>query len=264
MSNRFVIVGCGSAKRDRELEPGTLRLKRYPARELYTSTYFAKKREYAETVGDQWMILSAGHGMLPPGTEIAPYDTTIDDLTADQLDGLAAHVQDTLHEWIHWDEAPDRIDVLAGTRYIGRIRERGAFGVGAQVRFPLQEHDLGGIGEQMGWLKDQVEGQQQTQLLTDGGLAVGSFEDLEPDRGQFVDRNASMPCEICRESFAWQDYWKDRILSADCDHRDAELWCDDCTEEIQSLRRRLSKNSRITEWNSRSVGAATEHGGGDE
>lgn len=78
------------------------------------------------------------------------------------------------------------------------------------------------------------------------GVSVGSYEDLEP-RGQPVDRDPLLSCEICGESRRWQDYWKDRILSAD-DPEDAPLWCDGCEEEIETLRRRRSNNAKITEW----------------
>ena len=177
----FVIVGCGSAKRERELEPGTLRVKRYPAKDLYTSTYFGKKREYAETVGDQWMILSAEHGLFPPDEEIKPYDTTIDDLDDGQLDALAHRVGMTLIEWISWEQGEGNevaeVIVLAGRSYIDPLRERETFhaGIEPRVTFPLQQRDLGGIGEQMSWLKERVESYQhhQTTLIpaTDGGNA---------------------------------------------------------------------------------------------
>ncbi|WP_134672653.1 DUF6884 domain-containing protein [Halorussus marinus] len=177
MTKRFVIVGCGSAKRDRELEPGTLFEKRWPARDLYTSNYFGLKREYAEERGDQWMILSALHGLIPPTEEIKPYDVTIDDLDDARLDQLAHRVGMTLIEWVEWEcnegNEVEEIAVLAGRKYLDPLRERDAFsaGIGPRVVFPLQQADLGGIGEQMHWLKERVEAsqQKQTTLVTDGG-----------------------------------------------------------------------------------------------
>lgn len=165
----LVIVGCGSAKQDRELEPGTLRMKRYPAKELYTSTYFQKKREYAEVVGDQWAILSAHHGILPPDEEVKPYDRSIDDLDDDQLHRLAHQVGMTLIEWVAWEHGEGRpvgrVVVLAGKRYLDPLRERDAFsaGISAHVVFPFQQNQLGGIGEQMAWLGNRVEAAQSEQ-----------------------------------------------------------------------------------------------------
>lgn len=187
---RFVIVGCGSAKRDRELEPGTLRVQRYPAKDLYTSTYFEKKREYAETVGDQWMILSALHGLMPPGEEIKPYDVSIDDLDEERLGQLAHRVGMTLIEWVEWERQKgnevEEIVVLAGRRYLDPLRKRETFhaGIEPQVVFPLQQNDLGGIGEQMAWLKDRAQAadHQQARLVPDGSGEAAGKQDTETDR----------------------------------------------------------------------------------
>lgn len=172
---KLVIVGCGAAKRDRELIPGKLRVKRYPAEDLYTSTYFQKKRDYAEVVGDSWMILSALHGLVPPDEKLKPYDVTIDDLDAERLDRLAHQVGMTLIEWVSWElsEASDieEIVVLAGKRYLEPLRQRDVFqaGVDAPVSFPLQQNDLGGIGEQMAWLNERVESHQREQTTLTRG-----------------------------------------------------------------------------------------------
>jgi len=165
----LVVVGCGAAKRSRNF--------RYEARQLYTSTYFKKKREYADAVGDQWAILSAEHGLLAPTEKVKPYETSIDDLDAEALDELAHEVGMDLTDWVHWvltqgDEVDvDRIVVLAGKRYLEPLRERDVFETGfdVSVEYPLQQSDLGGIGEQMSWLKECTEAVQQKKLITDGG-----------------------------------------------------------------------------------------------
>lgn len=159
----FVIVGCGAAKREKS------RGKRWPAKDLYTSTYFGKKREYAETVGDQWMILSAKHGLVPPGENLRPYDTSINDLGERALDELAHEVGMELIEWVAWAQSNDvspRLVVLAGRKYLDPLRQREAFstaGVERGIQYPLQQNDLGGIGEQMAWLEDRVEASTQHQ-----------------------------------------------------------------------------------------------------
>jgi hypothetical protein len=168
-TERFVIVGCGAAKRDGSQG------QTYAAKELYTSTYFQKKREYAETVGDQWMILSAEHGLIPPTVELRPYETSIDDLDEDELEQLAHEVGMDLIEWVAWELGNgcdvDEIVVLAGKKYIKPLRQRETFhaGIDPTVVFPLQQNDLGGIGEQMAWLDARCEGHEQTTLMTDGG-----------------------------------------------------------------------------------------------
>lgn len=152
MRKTLVIVGCGSAKADR----------RRAAKNLYTSTYFQKKRAYAETVGDEWLILSAQHGLIEPETTVAPYDTSIEDLDSEARDGWADGVGWTLGEWVAHARADDhtieRVDVLLGRRYCDPLRERGVFEAlsDVPVAFPFQEHDLGGIGEQLAWLEAAV------------------------------------------------------------------------------------------------------------
>ena len=121
MSKTLVVVGCGAAKRDGPTV----------AKDLYTSTYFQKKREFAEQRGDFWQILSAEHGLISPELEVAPYDTTISDLTDGELDQLAHEVGMDLIDWMAAHEIDgetvDEIIVLAGKSYIDPLREREAF-----------------------------------------------------------------------------------------------------------------------------------------
>lgn len=173
-----MIVGCGAAKRDEAAL----------AKDLYTSTYFAKKREYAETIGDEWRILSAEHGLLDPYEEIEPYETSIDDLDEDELNRLAGDVGleliDLTVEERVVGRSFDEIVVLAGRKYLDPLRERDAFaaGISEVVTFPLQQNDLAGIGEQMAWLAERVslEGADQTRLVPDGGERPSGEED-QPD-----------------------------------------------------------------------------------
>ncbi|WP_220388116.1 DUF6884 domain-containing protein [Ornithinimicrobium cerasi] len=59
-----VLVGCVKSKR----ASGA------PAKDLYTSNYFAKMRAYAESTGKPWYILSAEHGLVAPDEWLEPYD----------------------------------------------------------------------------------------------------------------------------------------------------------------------------------------------
>ena len=177
-TRRLVIVGCGAAKRD----PGET----YPAKELYTSTYFQKKREFAETCGDRWMILSAEHGLVPPTADLRPYETSIDDLENDEIAQLAHEVNEALTEWIADTESRvctvEEIVVLAGQRYVDPLCWHEVFTAGVEptVRFPFQEGDLGGIGEQMAWLDARADGHEQATLMTDGGQCSSGTEREEP------------------------------------------------------------------------------------
>ncbi|WP_256403265.1 hypothetical protein [Halorubrum salinum] len=83
--------------------------------------------------------------------------------------------------------------------------------------------------------------------MGDGGVAVGSYADLGPDRSQPVDRNPTLCCEICGDAHSWMDYWKDRVLDGS-GRSDVPLWCVECEDEIQRMRRRLSMNRSLDEW----------------
>jgi len=83
---------------------------------------------------------------------------------------------------------------------------------------------------------------------TDGGVAVGSYDDLQPEPEQPIDRNPSVACRICGESHGWMDYWKSRVTGRERDPRDVPVECDDCRAEIERIRRRLSKNASLDQW----------------
>ena len=204
---RLVIVGCGAAKQD---DPA-------PAKDLYTSTYFAKKREYAVELGDFWAVLSAEHGLIEPTAEIAPYDTTISDLDEDDLGELAHSVGIGLIDWVAHlagsGVTVDEIVVLAGRSYIHPLKEREAFaaGIEAPVVYPLQQNNLGGIGEQMAWLSDRISSTNTTQqtLVTDGG------QDARPSHGPCVKHR----CVSCHRIF-------DSVMQGtDCPHCSARSIC---------------------------------------
>lgn len=149
---RFVLIGCGAAKASEPVE----------ARDLYTSSYFVVKRQYAEAAvqwartadrqANSWGILSAEHAVLPPRLEVAPYDTTVDDLrdvpipgeptyelpsgepVETELDQWAMRVHSAIGSWLRRPFAADQQDspcrelvVLAGSDYVDALREREIF-----------------------------------------------------------------------------------------------------------------------------------------
>ncbi|WP_229727399.1 DUF6884 domain-containing protein, partial [Haloarcula argentinensis] len=149
---RFVLVGCSDAKTDDPAE----------ARNLYTSSYFSVKRSLAEEAvqwartadrrANTWGVLSAEHAILMPRQTVAPYDTTIEDLRGEpiegephyrlpsgdrvetQLDRWALRVHSSLGDWLRRPYAADQQEspcrelvVLAGSDYVDALRERGIF-----------------------------------------------------------------------------------------------------------------------------------------
>lgn len=191
MATEICIVGCGAAKEnDAEIQRATDRLEElkirylsahtheeqerienlastvssllfelknetFAAKDIYRSNYFGLKREHAET-HDEFKILSAKYGILGSETEISHYDTTVTDLEGDELDEWVQSVYDGL---LMLSEAyPDAsITVLAGRKYLEPLRDADVFeNVPCEFSFPFEENDLGGIGYQMGWLKEDA------------------------------------------------------------------------------------------------------------
>lgn len=190
-----VIVGCGSAKADGE---------RF-ARDLYTSNYYKKKREYAETIGDKWSILSAKWGSLDTHTaRVEPYDVTITDYPLDP-DEYPDAPYNTLDEWgskwlsgienrianyERWDdhEPLGEMVLLLGQDYLGPIQE-GLEELAAEHDFELiyPFYGTGGNGEQMQVLGNAVEEYEQASAAsheTDTASESdneGSTESADPD-----------------------------------------------------------------------------------
>lgn len=61
---RLVLVGCVKTKVHHPA----------PAKDLYDSPLWERRRRYAESTGMPWAILSAEHGLVDPGTLLEPYD----------------------------------------------------------------------------------------------------------------------------------------------------------------------------------------------
>jgi len=81
-------------------------------------------------------------------------------------------------------------------------------------------------------------------------ISVGSFEDLQPDSAQPIDRNPTLQCQgQCGRSFNWQDYWKERYLLSD-DPRTAPQHCDECLESLDIWHDRLVKNHSLSAFTS--------------
>jgi hypothetical protein len=64
MEGRLILVGCVKTKRPHPA----------PAKDLYDSALWWKRRRYAEATGMPWAILSAEHGMVDPDRILEPYD----------------------------------------------------------------------------------------------------------------------------------------------------------------------------------------------
>lgn len=101
---RIALVSCAKKKRQ----------ERAPARDLYLSELFRRYRAYAIANANRWYILSAKHGLLDPDQVIAPYNCTLNEMSAQKRRDWATRVQRQLRECL-----PPGVEViiLAGTRY---------------------------------------------------------------------------------------------------------------------------------------------------
>ncbi|WP_058825753.1 DUF6884 domain-containing protein [Haloferax sp. Q22] len=147
--NRYVLVGCGSKKTD---ESGM-----HPAGELYTSSYFEKKANFAEEFGDEMYVVSAKFGVVHSETSIWNYDATIEDVYTDEWLDV---VEKNLDEKLDWTES-DEVYVLVGKKYLdaedhhGRSLRAMLNESPPEIRYPFSQ--TSGIGKQQQYLDEVIE-----------------------------------------------------------------------------------------------------------
>lgn len=151
MPEQFALVGCGDAKQDTPA----------PAKYLYTSTYFSKKREYAEIECTDWRILSAKHGLVVPDTVLDPYDASLAPRHDSYIGDHAVcewrrDVQASLIALVSDFQRPATVQVvvLAGEHYATHV-ESVLTGTAVLTCFPFR--GLGGLPGQMRWLSTKLE-----------------------------------------------------------------------------------------------------------
>lgn len=187
---RTGLVGCVKQKRD---EPA-------PARDLYVSPLFRKRRAHAERTCDDWVILSALHGVVSPEQVLEPYDSTLKTMGAAERRSWAAAVASELaRRFGNLDQHV--FEVHAGSEYIDYGLEERLRHAGAEVERPLRGLSL---GQQLAWYTNddvrrppkedatpssQPYGGAYSPLTRELGMAAGdvslTFEELEDllDRG---------------------------------------------------------------------------------
>lgn len=135
-SARVVLIGCVSQKGYRSA----------PARDLYISDLFRKRRSYADTRGCPWFILSAKYGLVQPETMLDPYDETLDHMSRAALLTWGEKVVSQL-ELVCGPLKGQVIEIHAGKRYMEGV-EALLLVRGALVEVPLKGLR---IGEQLQW-----------------------------------------------------------------------------------------------------------------
>ncbi|WP_158059389.1 DUF6884 domain-containing protein [Halorussus halophilus] len=139
---------------------------RLPAREQYISSYFGLKAEYAETICDEWVVLSEKHGLLSPTDEIAPYDASLDDYDARERSAWVTDLTASAMRFVSEDGLTSRFDevvALTSSRYVELLSPLWTHlrSVGVEVQAPLAEQ--GGIATQQGWLRERIDCEETKQ-----------------------------------------------------------------------------------------------------
>lgn len=133
------LVSCVAEKLDHPAE----------ARLLYSSDWFTKARAYVEGHNAPWFILSAEHGLLAPDTVVAPYERTLNAMSAEARRLWARRVIEQMQACL---PQASQIIVLAGDRYREHLMEH-LQSICADVRAPMKGLR---IGEQLRWLKEAM------------------------------------------------------------------------------------------------------------
>ena len=116
-----------------------------PAKAIYRSVWFEKARRYVERQRQPWFILSAKYGLLRPEQIVAPYEQTLNRMSATERRRRASLVLEELRAAV---SAGDEVAFLAGARYREYLQSAlEAWGV--SVNIPMKGL---GIGSQLHWL----------------------------------------------------------------------------------------------------------------
>jgi len=139
---RLIILGCVAEKLSHPA----------PARDLYVSPLWEKRRRYAEASGMPWVILSAEYGLVLPEQVIAPYDRALALAPPAERRGWAAAVcPQVVDHCRHLGIA--LVEVHAGAAYVENGLIEGLNAAGIRVLWPLRGKR---IGEQSSWYDDRA------------------------------------------------------------------------------------------------------------
>lgn len=118
-----------------------------PAKDLYQSALWVKRRTYAEATSSPWVILSSEYGVVHPDTVIEPYDADISSESVayrrEWSNRVAAEIIDLCNE-----HELDVVEAHAGAAHLlnGLVAHLNAAGL--TISWPLRGRR---IGEQLSW-----------------------------------------------------------------------------------------------------------------
>jgi predicted transcriptional regulator len=114
-----------------------------PARELYSPSWvFTKSVEYVEERCDEWLVLSAKHGLVEPDEVIEPYDETLAGTKKATKDEWATRVREQLKA--RYEGKRVKFVLMAGESYAGAVEgiEQEAW-IDAKVEQPMKGMSTG-------------------------------------------------------------------------------------------------------------------------
>ena len=132
----IILIGCVGRKASHPA----------PAKDLYQSELFRRRRRYAESTGRPWAILSARHGLLDPDAVVEPYDVTLTEMRRAERLAWGQRVFNQLQDQFGL-LAGKAFEIHAGSEYITPLRPLMAQ-AGAMLHAPLAGLR---IGEQLHW-----------------------------------------------------------------------------------------------------------------
>jgi hypothetical protein len=75
-------------------------------------------------------------------------------------------------------------------------------------------------------------------------IYVGTHPELQPDTRP-IDRNPTIACEHCGESWGYQDYWHGRWS---LDGQSHVTVCDECLKRLDDWHNRMVQNRSLSEF----------------
>lgn len=145
--SRIILIGCGKTKLAVSCA----------ASELYCGSLFRKRLRFAEESGEEFLILSAKHGLIDPASIVAPYDQSIGDKSALDQIAWAVGVVGQLCEFIDNDQMSFaelrkvHCEIHAGADYAERLVDV-LIAAGFSASWPVRGLSQ---GEQMRWYSDR-------------------------------------------------------------------------------------------------------------
>lgn len=136
------IVGAGSPKRDSPTR----------AAELYTGPLFQAARRWAEACTDDWVILSAQHGLVEPGQILAPYSKGLKEMSLMERVQWGGLVADAILQ--RYSRVPVQVNIVAGEKYIELIEPH----YPPRLHCPVRGLNM---GERIGWFSNEVRNRKE-------------------------------------------------------------------------------------------------------